>query len=906
MFTVSDLLSQPASKRAETPPRGLFARLRLGRHARQNTPDGYNDASIYDTSSTITMRFVGNPLLLTFLTVLGFSLMSWFAVQLVKEVRQLRAATIEDIEWSLNETEVEFLSYQFALRQTLNGAGGVSALQRDFAIFANRIESLRFGSLYEPLRALDGFEDAADQVTDLLDQSSALLYEPKGAVLTALPSLEEQVIAMAPHVRAMAAAGQNNLDVLLDTQLLTFSDTLKLMGFISFVLMTSLGLLAFYFNQLRRQSEARRRSLLAAGKRTRAVLATSLDAVIVSNDQGIIQEFNEAACETFGYSRDQAIGQAVADLLVPDEHVAAHLRGMTRVRGGGGFHMVGKGRVRIEAKRADGTVFPVEMALQKSDSRGQRMYIAFARDISYRVRAERELIEARDQARAGEKAKSRFLAVMSHEIRTPMNGILGNMSLLRETKLNREQDGFLSKMESSGDLLLSHVNDVLDIARYEEGKPVVRFRPTRLREVIDSAVESQRAEAEAKGNSLTLIFSGPKRGWVRTDPGRVQQILLNLLSNAIKFTDDGSIIVDVRFSPSGHDVEIRVKDDGMGIAETDLDRIFEDFFAQDDSFARKTEGTGLGLGIVRRVSDALGGTVAVSSQIGTGTTFTVQLPMPDSEPPEDEENLPTPAVEEAADQNTTDMLSVLVVEDNQINRDVVRAMLTREGHLVEEAHDGQSGVELASQKQYDLILMDISMPVLDGREATRAIRSGQGASARSPIVALTAHVLPENVNEFMGLGMQDVLPKPLMRPDLQRIIRDYTRAANRDSCPSAVLPTGLSELIDRDTNLALRESVGEAYDMLLDKMCEELTELSDWLSTPQCDLTEVGDRCHKHAASAAVFGALPLQKLLVEIELAAKDGDAAQVAADCANVPLILQHSLRQLRAKSTPKSDSA
>jgi PAS domain S-box-containing protein len=848
-------------------------------------------------------RFAVIPRLLGLVASASLLTMGYLTTEVVRDVRHLRQSALEDIEWSLSEAEVEFLSYQYALRQAVHGANNTTKdqtphsfidLRREFAILQNRIDDLRFGVLYEPLRNVEGFETALDEIAAGLAISAPLLRKNDPALALVLEQIEAQAIAVAPYMRDMAATGQNNLDALLDRYQLGLSTTLKALAVVGSVLAASLGLLAWYFNRMRRQSEARRRSLIAAGKRTRAVLSSALDAVIVCDEHGIIQEFNNAAVDIFGYSRETALGQDVAKLLVPEAHRAAHTRGMQRASRHGGFHMIGKGRIRMEAKRADGSEFPIEMALQQSDANGQTLYIAFARDISYRLRAERDLIEARDQARAGEKAKSRFLAVMSHEIRTPMNGMLGNMSLLRETPLTPEQESYLSKMETSGELLLSHVNDVLDIARYEDGKPVVRYRPTRLRDVIDSAVESMRAPAEERGNSLTLIHSGPNPGWVHTDPGRLQQMLLNLLSNAIKFTDHGSIVVDVRCSKDSDTVLIHVKDDGVGIAQTDHDRVFEDFFTQDDSFSRETEGTGLGLGIVRRIANALEGSVSLTSQLGEGAVFTLSLPMPSCEAPIDT-STPEPRIEDALDQNTTDMLSVLVVEDNPINRDVVRAMLTREGHLVEEAHDGKSGVEKASEKHFDLILMDISMPVLDGREATRAIRAGQGASASSPIVALTAHVLPENISEFLGLGMQDVLPKPLLRPDLQRILRDHAQAANTDTCPTSIRLNHMQQQIDPEVNQALRESVGEAYDMLLTQMTEELTELMTWLQAGDPPMGETADRCHKFASSAAVFGAIPLQKHLIALELAAKGGDTVEVTRRIEDLPELMESSLASL-----------
>ncbi|MCG7574295.1 ATP-binding protein [Phaeobacter sp. CNT1-3] len=893
---------EPHTDSIETPPKRGIARLwgavskRFARAHAPFTGQQFSDEELYAVHPTSTQRVIGNPRLLALLSVVGFIVMTTLTMQVVRDVRLLRQSTIEDIEWSLSKAEVEFLSYQYALRQAAHRrVDNFVTLRREFDILQNRIEDLRFGVIYEPLRDVPGFNTALDSVSQHLGASAPALRSVDATLARSLIEVEEHALAMTPHVRAMAAAGQTNLEILFDRHQMALSTTLQVMGAVGFILTASLGLLAFYFNQLRQQSDARRRSLITAGERTRAVMASSLDAVIVCDPEGVIEEFNAAAEEIFGHRREDAIGANVADLIVPAEQREAHVRGMRRVSRGGGFHMVGKGRVRMEARRADDTMFPIEMALQKSESHGHMMYIAFVRDISYRVRAERDLIEARDQARAGEKAKSRFLAVMSHEIRTPMNGILGNMSLLRETKLSPEQEGYLAHMESSSDILLGHVNDVLDIARCEDGKPVVQYRPTRLRDIIDSAVESMRPPAEDNGNSLTLIHSGPDLGWVQTDPGRVQQMLLNLLSNAAKFTENGSIIVDVRCKAQEDDITIHIKDDGIGIAEPDLDRVFEDFFTQDDSFARKTEGTGLGLGIVRRISEALGGSVSVTSKLGIGTTFTLRLPMPRCAAPEDV-TPPEPKVSDAMEQNTTDMLRILVVEDNQINRDVVRAMLTREGHLVEEAHNGQSGVEKASEKEFDLILMDISMPVLDGREATRAIRDGEGASANSPIIALTAHVMPENVTEFLGLGMQDVLPKPLLRPDLQRIIRDHAAAANNDTCPTTVRMNQMRQLVDMEVNKALRESVGEAYDMLLGQMSEELQDLLEWLQAAEQPLSEVADRCHKFASSAAVFGALPLQKLLVGIELAAKSRDTVEVERRLAQLPEMLATSLNHLQ----------
>lgn len=867
--------------------RGLFARKPV------------SESYLVSVRSGTFARIFGNPLLLGILTILSFVLITHLSLRVIQDVRDLRQSTIEDIEWTLNETEIEFLSFQYALRKSLHGSSNsFVALRREFDIFQNRIHNLKFGAVYEPLRQVPGFDPLLDKIEESLHDFETTLRGSDQSLSVNLKEVETRSIALAPAVRRMASIGQANLHSLLDRQQLALSTTLKVLAVASSILMTTLGLLAFYFNRLRRQSEERRRRLITEMERNRAVTSTSLDGVIVSDERGVIQEFNHAAEEIFGYESSHAIGRTVGELLVPNSHREAHDRGINRVLNGGGFHIVNKGRVRLEARRANGDCFPMEMALQSSDNHGKPMFIAFVRDISYRVRAERDLIEARDQALAGEKAKSRFLAVMSHEIRTPMNGMLGNMSLLKETELTEEQRGYLAKMETSGSLLMDHVNDVLDIARYEDGKPVVRYRPTALRRVVESAIDSQRSAAEANGNRLLCHWNGPERDWVKSDPGRVQQVLINLLSNAIKFTEHGRITVEVSTSDDHNMVEFKISDTGIGIAETDQDRIFEDFVTHDDSFSRKTEGTGLGLGIVRRIVAALNGEITLHSAIGQGSCFIVTLPMPLTTAPETLSETVSPALVQATDLAERKGLNVLVVEDNEINRDVVRAMLTREGHEVVEAVDGKSGVEIASSRPFDLILMDISMPVLDGRAATQQIRSGKGASSGSPIVALTAHVLPENVTEFLAMGMQDVLPKPLMRPDLQRIIRAHTahgEAANSDDAPSCSAHSPKKRLVDKDTNQALRESVGDAYAMLLSTMTKELHALVEWLEDDTLDLPEISARCHKHASSAAVFGADPLRKLLIEMEMAGKEGDHNRLALRREMLPQLLADTLKQL-----------
>ena len=851
------------------------------------------------------LRFLSSSKLLLIVPLISFVLVVYLAFQVLNEVKQLRHTETDSVQWTLSQAEVEFLSFMTVLdRNVADATRSADQLRVAFDIFYSRVDTFENGRPFRELKQQQDFALDLSAVSDFLIRVVPIIDSSDDVLQTYLPFLQEQARLIAPEVRSMASGGMAYFNEKSDLQRQAIASTLKTLAVTAAFLMATLGLLAYYFDSLRRQSEAQRRQLIDASMRANAVISTALDAVIVSDENGQVVEFNHAAVEIFGYERSQAIGRAVDELVVPDKYRNLHARTLKRAGRNGVFNVVSQGRVRLEATRANGETFPIELALQQTSIQGQLFYVAYIRDISFRLRAEKDLIEARDQALEGEKAKSRFLAIMSHEIRTPMNGLLGNLSLLRDTPLEPDQLEFVENMETSGKLLTDHVNDVLDIARFDDGKPVIRNRPACFRQVIKTAVDSQETYAKLRGNTITTNWIGPRRNWVNTDPGRVQQILINLLSNAIKFTSDGAITVEIECKQNDDMVTLRVRDTGIGISPEYQQKVFEDFVTHDASYGRQAEGTGLGLGIVRRISNMLGGTLGVQSQLGKGSVFWVKLPLASAEPERKRSTVeigtPDTSVQDAT------VLDVLVVEDNEINRNVVRAMLAREGHKVFEAPDGRSGVDLAAHQRFDLILMDISMPILDGREATKIIRAGDGASSQTPIVALTAHVLPENVTEFMSDGMQDVLPKPLMRRDLQRIINAHAleNPANDAATPSSCLDQTVSaqgSLIDLEVNKALRDSVGLAYDTLLTTLQQELSELVDWLELETQDLPEIAARCHKFASSAAVFGAEQLHKHLIDMEMAGKSGDHTLLGLRREMLPCLLSDTLDALN-----KVDSA
>lgn len=370
-----------------------------------------------------------------------------------------------------------------------------------------------------------------------------------------------------------------------------------------------------------------------------------------------------------------------------------------------------------------------------------------------------ELEAARDKANAANDAKSNFLGVISHELRTPMNGVLGAAQLLSATRLETTQREYLSIIRNSGDNLLSLLNDILDMTKIEAGK--MNF------EVIDIAVDALHkritgpfeAQAEAKGLDFVTTFEGEIPTVVRGDPLRVCQVVQNLLSNAVKFTEAGQIHYIVRgqrISDQRVRFQFVVKDSGAGIAAADLERLFLPFTQVDSSSTRRFGGTGLGLTIARRMANIMGGDITVTSELAQGSCFTLEI---EAEVVEWAKR--AVAEEVRAEIEGGQSLRVLVVEDHPVNRMILEAWMSSASHVTSTAENGQMAVEIAADQTFDLIIMDVNMPVMDGLTATRIIRDGAGNNAETPIVVLSASARTEDHEAGLNAGADAYLNKPI-------------------------------------------------------------------------------------------------------------------------------------------------
>lgn len=834
------------------------------------------------------------------LGAVGLLAIVFMSVNVARDLRLLSSASSDNVQWTLSQTEVEFLEYEFHLVRSLHETEpDLKMLRLEFDIFYSRVNTLQRSSLYASLREVPEFLRHLGNAQSFLDASVTAIDANDAELVKALPALLQHAQDIRADVRKMSISGLNFFAQDSDRRRTNVAVTLTQMAAGVTFLLLALLLLALYLSYLNGQNIQRRAEVVEASKRMKIVTGTALDAVIVSDANGSILDFNTAAEQIFGHSAQDAIGQNLGELIVPDHHRAAHEAGMQRMRANGERRVVGKGRVKLEAKRSNGDIFPIELAIQSAEIDEAEIFIAFLRDISHRVKVEQQLVEARDSALAGEKSKTDFLATMSHEIRTPLNGLLGNLALLHDTKLSAKQSRYIRNMDTSGKLLMSHISDVLDITKYDAGKLRLRPAAMNISSLFQDIVDNQSSAASANDTALRWGWIGTPAEWIRSDRDRIQHILMNVIGNAVKFTHNGSVSVEVEVigdAQAAPDLQISVKDTGVGIDAALKAHIFDDFLTGNNSYDRNVGGTGLGLGIAQRFVKALGGTIEVDSEKGVGSTFRIRFPI---EPI----SAPNLAHKTQPRRDVTRPSNILLVEDNEINRVVAREMLMAAGHTVTEARNGRIAVDLAETQAFDLILMDISMPVLDGRAATRAIRSGHGASAMTPIVALTANAMAEEQQAFLSDGMNDILTKPLTREGLIRVASDHIRtdaqpATDWDKASSAV---ALSYIDD------LRETLGlKALQALLDRFVTEVDKTLEHLKSPlSLDLQETANLAHRIAGSAATMGAVDLRAALVEVEQSAKAQDNARTQTAIAALPEVWDRTRPLMQAERHEASRS-
>lgn len=816
------------------------------------------------------------------LVAAGFSVIFSLVMQLGIELRKLQEEPVDSLQWNVTQLELDIMRLEAKVQVALaKPEGDLTDLRRSFDLFYNRAGTITNGTMFARLGLTGTVAPMKAQMRAFLTDTARLIDGPDARLRAALPKIATTVADLRRDFRVMAIQVIDVNAALADAQRAKLAEVLRKIGVASLLLVSLLvGLLALVLG-LNRRAERRTQEVERITARLEATVATSLDAVIVVGMDGRVIDFNAAAETIFGYSRAEALGASLGMLIVPAHLRDAHEAGMRRMREGGEKRVVDAGRFEITAIRKSGEEFPVEMSIASSDGPEGMIFVAYLRDISDARRAEAALVAARDKAQAAEQTKTNFIAVMSHEMRTPLNGVIASLDILGRSGLEPRQERFLTLARNSADQLLRHVSDVLDISRVETGHIGVSADRMDLAALVTTLVDPMRPAAAAKsiGLDVNILDSLPP---MLGDAFRLGQILQNFVSNAIKFTETGGITVEVELQHrigAQAKVEFRVIDTGLGIAEADQERIFDDFVMVDPSYGRSVGGTGLGLAICRRVAHAMGGEVGVESDLGAGSCFWLRLPLtldhsveaPSAAPATTPGRSGTGA---ALQGSAAQALDVLVVEDNEANRIVLEEMLRHLGHRVALANDGGAGVEKARATCFDVILMDLSMPLMDGWTAASVIRL-EGASRDSRILAVTAHPRPERIDHMMDAGFDGWLTKPLSTAGLAAALAQDTRnlqpqsPAQEQAVPHVIDTERLEELVHLMTPEVLGETL-TAFSTQIEALVETLGQ-----RPLPADLTVWMQDCHAAAGAAAIIGAPALRQCLADLEQACETADRA-------------------------------
>ncbi len=624
-------------------------------------------------------------------------------------------------------------------------------------------------------------------------------------------------------------------------------------------------------------------------ERSRVILETAVHAIVTFNEEGQILSFNPAAAELFGHQAEAIFGRDVTTLFPAplrcevNQYIKRVRAGMARARS----------RLELTGLRKDGSTFPLWFTLGKAQVNERPVFVANIVDISDQKAAEEELrrhrdhlqelvreqtadlIEAKERAEAANRAKSLFLTNTSHEIRTPMNAIIGMTELVLDTPLDTEQRNYLKTVHRCAKSLLQLLNEILDLAKLERGKMTLEQTVFDLEEVIDEVVTPLQVVARNKGIDLKVALPAELPRHRLGDPTRLRQVLMNLVGNALKFTERGEI--EVRVKPDGDGMLLfSIADTGIGIPPDRLDAIFDSFTQAEQTTTRKHGGTGLGTTISKQLVELMGGRIWVESEVGAGTTFHFTAKLPLARAPSRPDSAPSPRA-----YRVSRPLRILLVDDVEENLTLVRTRLEQQGHRVVTARDGAGALRCFDASAFDVVLLDIQMPVMNGFETARRIRQLEGGLRRTTIFALTASILEEDRQKCFDAGMDDFIAKPIdfehLFATLIRHLPDHFEPLDHpqpEAVPALEAPEPAGEAIDFDQGIQTWQDEAlyrQALDNFLESHREVGQELEAYLVAE--DVTAAQNLAHRIKGSAANLALPRVMAMASELDRLLKEGE---------------------------------
>ncbi len=613
-------------------------------------------------------------------------------------------------------------------------------------------------------------------------------------------------------------------------------------------------------------------------KQQDAIIKSALDCIINMDNEGLITEFNPVAEETFGYSRKEVIGRPLVDTIIPPASREAHNKGLEHYLVTGETSILGN-RIEVKAMRSDSTEFPVEMSINVTWIEKKPLFTAYLRDITERRIQEAAMRQAKNLAEEAAEAKSSFLANMSHEIRTPMNAVLGLLGLLaNEDNLTAQQKAWVKTAHQSSGLLLNLINNTLDFSKIDSGKVELDFASFNLRSLIDTTINMFRPKAESRGITLSSCLGKTLPAFIEGDSGRLRQILINLVGNAIKFTHEGTINLDITLTGDSEHRFIRfaVSDTGVGIPAGDLDKLFTEFTQLTPGGITHSEGTGLGLAISRQLVTLMDGQIGVESEPDKGSCFWFEIPLVEGKHCNEKTPGTGPSMDRIAPVSGKKYTQasrpaghgarILLAEDSPANQMVALSMLKDTGYHIDTVINGKEAVESMRNLPYDLVLMDISMPEMNGMEATAVIRKLAGDKGRVPVIAMTAHAIKGDREKFLASGMDDYISKPVDKQLLLDILDKWlpedpaaTRVGNTGGPAMRdlqMLDINTLEQLARDTSPDLMPHMLAAFRKETVKRIHVISQSLSPLAAEQLERES-----HSLKSSAGTFGAFDLQQL---------------------------------------------